>query len=594
MQRAADAGASADAASDAEWRAHIAASLSTRPLARYLAAFECITRPGGHDLLQPPCEQALLWRRLLCWRLASHRDLFGIPRPDGALPKCMLMCNLGGHMSFYYAESSALARVVCACTRSDGDGSVVEAGVDSVLRHADELGASVLVCMCKPFEVAAADAHCDLRTIRWRDGSALIDGERCFSWTDVDARAVPCTLSCTNASEQTLDALYHQLQQTVSPVCIEVSQRSTTSDMTPCQMAQAIEMLKADRKRLVHEHKEALHAAAAQTKEAEAQAASVVDNAVSKADVRISKIVACADAQQKAHASKQADLTARLADALSACAAQRAIVREAASDVEHTKATLQKQQQQAQMQEATLQAQIRALQVSNTRSIATASRAHNELRTSSNAELARQRSRIADLQREAAKLKAAGKAVQSSAAQCKRDADEQCRRLRGDATALRRRLRVCSATLALAAARHAALRHESSVVAANGLEQRAQLAALQKSLAESEWSQANAEQAAATAEAHAAEAQRSAARRACASVIEPPASAATGVWLNHNYDPWLETSISQLHAALNAVTKVARASAAHQRASAVAQAQLHEIAAHGLVYNGWYPASSGA
>ena len=295
---------------DATWVEHVNSIPAAKPLIQHLAALEAVISSGGQNFIEPPCEQASTWRRMICWKVAKDGHAFEARSPTGKMPKCMAMCNLSGHHAFYHSEQFSLAKVL-ALSAQPVQKHICDA-VNAVMAKAKELDASILVCLCMPFQFGMERVYWEMRTIRITKSGAVKDGELAFCSMDMDPRTMPCSCSMEHWGSDLLGELYKTSSRLISSLSLDRVETDEPTDLSPEQMKRALVILKAERQRLITDHRAALEAVTAQAKEDKTKAEALVMMAETNADVRVSKVVSSADSKEKNFLQKERENNERL------------------------------------------------------------------------------------------------------------------------------------------------------------------------------------------------------------------------------------------------------------------------------------------
>jgi hypothetical protein len=239
-----------------EWVKQLLNQSSARTLVDHLSAFETINQfnyaTKGTDC---PFEQASTWRRIFCYDLQRNDTPLGIPyKCDFQLPKCIAILNLSGKHCIYYTESYVLCKLVCLSCQNVSFEQI--AAIKSVFKEAESLNASVLLCFCLPFQAGINKSYWDIRTIRKTVDGSVKDGECCFSSEFDEPRSVPSTTEIEILSDNIMDQLTTKFKKMATPICLDNNiQKDDNKKMTPQEMENMLNVIKADRKKIIHDNK---------------------------------------------------------------------------------------------------------------------------------------------------------------------------------------------------------------------------------------------------------------------------------------------------------------------------------------------------
>lgn len=420
---------------------------AAKPLVQHFSAFESILKVGGQKGIEPPIDQASTWRRMFCWELQRSDTPFGISSPTGKLPKCIAICNLSGHHSFYYSDSYNLGKVLCMSAQRLQ--SHITSGAMAVFDKAEELGASVLVCFCLPFQVGLERCYWEARTIRKTAKGVVKDGEMSFAISDREARVVSCTLASEHWPSEMFVELIKKLLSVVSPVCLDFTENSSTG-MSQEKLEVALQILKNDRKKMMDQHKRELEEVK-ETSDAELlEQKSLVVLAEENANKRISQVISARNANESTLNKDIAKLKSDNSELL----AKNALLNERIGELQPRLAGMKLEHEtelsKASARQKTLQAQVSQLQSSHAKQVAEHSRQQQALKKSHQSAMDDKDAEINDLKRQVAAANSAASAVSAGAKQ----AHEISRRLEDTVKSLKLSYKVCLILLTSSSRRH--------------------------------------------------------------------------------------------------------------------------------------------
>lgn len=290
---------------DSAWIQSVCKMPCARILLDHLAAFDTTICCGGVKGIEPPMEQTSSWRRAFCYEYSKTDRPFNIVSSCGRkLPKCIAICQLSGKNCMFYTESNTLAKVLCLSVQECRE-SITD-GIHAIIEKAEEMDASVLVTLCLPFQVGLERAYWDIRTIRKTTKNAIKDGELAFASGDEIPRTVPCTRSLDHWQDAVLSDVSKALGRVATAVCLDYLNEGDSKKMDPDAMEGVIEMLKADRRKIIESNKTEL-ASIHEKHKCEVQKMLLrVEDAEHEANMRIAKV---------AYASKNAEEVLKKKDA---------------------------------------------------------------------------------------------------------------------------------------------------------------------------------------------------------------------------------------------------------------------------------------
>ena len=402
---------------DQAWIERLNDNPSGRLLVQHMAATECVLRSGGQSCVEPPSEQAATWRRLICWDIKQNGYPFGAGATNSTLPKSMVMCNLNGNHAFYFASTHSLARVVCLFAQT-AQKHVVN-GIREVTNKAEELDASVIVCICAPFQYGIERVYWEIRTIRKTSKGALKDGELAFSSVDLVPRQVPCTSTSEHWTDELISEIHAAAVRLISPLCLDPRDEKEETDLSPDQMRRAIAILKIERRKLLEERRMEIDALKEEMEEERKAALEALVVSESKADKRVSGVVKAKEALIATLESERSSLNERITSAMSQVATLNASLQEALSKMAGMVLEHEHDTKTAAGRQSTLEAQVRSLQSANAKAIAEATRANKDLKSKMAIDEGKASRRIAQLEKQTSSLKAASSAVDASMKQLK-------------------------------------------------------------------------------------------------------------------------------------------------------------------------------
>lgn len=244
--------------SDEAWAMTLHKLPRARILLEHLKAFDTTVSCDGVKGIEPPHEQCATWRRAFCYEYSKTDRPYNIVSSAGRkLPKCIAICLLSGKLCMFYSEAHSLARMLCFTTRESC--AVVVKGMEDVIKRAEETDASVLVTFCLPFQAGLERTHWDIRTIRKTAKGAIKDGELAFASGDGSSRTVPCTRSLEHWTDSLVAEVSRKLASEATASCLDIFEEDYIKDcgkkMDPDAMEGMVEMLKADRRKIIDSHR---------------------------------------------------------------------------------------------------------------------------------------------------------------------------------------------------------------------------------------------------------------------------------------------------------------------------------------------------
>jgi hypothetical protein len=624
-----------DAKEDIEWVKRVHALPGAKHLIEHLSALECVLTIGGQELVEPPVEQCQTWRRIIMSEMQAGKPMLGVKRDDGGMPKCLAMTNLSGHHAAYYSDSASLAKVICMSAQPATPRFAD--GVNAVCEKARQLGASLLVCFCCPFQYGLDRLHWELRTVRRVNGE-IVDGEMGFSSMDTRARPFPRTSATEHWSHELLAELKRKMFSVVSPLCLDTPVPEKAS-MGEDRMQKMIAMLQEERRRMIEDNRTSekrMREAHQQEKEDLEQ--QLLD-AEAKADARVAKVTEAAVNSRRAAETKELELNARVSKCMGEAVTQKALVEDMLAKLAGQTLEREQEAKEHKAREATLQAQVKALSASNAKAVAEHTKALKAATQAGSGELAALRRRAKDLEKQLANTRVATGAVNAASEQVRKANSE----LQSSADRAAAGERAALGVLRLAAARHARMMAaaDTRVASAEAAAQKRERAAAESAVfqlneqlacvradvetaaeaAEEKMAAAERESAALRAKADGLSASLSDAQDTVASLKaqnahlsaaaapSPPAAAPparskkgaapagavvpngaangvpyapTGHFRSFGPDPALEACIAQLQASMEFVVASARSSCASARSAELAHAKLEALVVHGI------------
>jgi hypothetical protein len=370
---------------------------AAKPLIQHFSAFESIVKSGGQKGVEPPIDQASTWRRMFCWELQRSDNPFGIASPTGKLPKCIAICNLSGHHSFYYSDSYNLGKILCIAAQRIQ--THVINGVIEVFNKAEEIGASVLVCFCLPFQVGLERCYWEARTIRKTSKGVVKDGEMCFTISDQQARVVSCTLASEHWPDEMFIELVKKMMNVVSPVCLDFTEE-TEKGMTMDKLEVAVKILKTDRKKMMDDHKREIQEIE-ETAQAELEEQkTLVLRADEEANKRVAQVISARNANEATLNKEIATLKEEKADLLSKNATLHERMRELMPRLAGMKLEHDTELSKASARQKALQAQVSQMQSSHAKQVAEHSKQQQALKKSHDDAIEARNAKIQELKRQ--------------------------------------------------------------------------------------------------------------------------------------------------------------------------------------------------
>ena len=208
----------------------------------------------------------------------------------------------------FYTESYTLAKVLCLSVQEVRE--AITNGIHAVIERAEQADASVLVTFCLPFQSGLERAHWDIRTLRKTAKGAIKDGEVAFSSGDAMPRAVPCTRSLEHWTDPVVAEISKKLGSEATAVCLDALDESDTKKMDPSAMENMIEMLKADRRKIIETNKAEVAALHEKHKDEMEKMLARVQDAEQEATTRIGKVAQASKTAEDVLKKKETELNA--------------------------------------------------------------------------------------------------------------------------------------------------------------------------------------------------------------------------------------------------------------------------------------------
>lgn len=403
---------STELSSEALWVEELTQMPAAKPLVQHFSAFEAIVRSGGQKGVEPPIDQASTWRRMFCWEYSKSDNPFGISGSSGTLPKCVAICNLSGQHTFYYSNTYNLGKILCL-TPIETQPRVIR-GVSKLFDKAEEMGASVLVCFCLPFQTGLERCYWEARTIRKTAKGVVKDGEMSFCISDREPRVVSCTLASEHWPAEMFEELNRKFMNVASPVCLDKTEKEDRS-LTPEKMSVAIQILKMDRKKLI-EHNAMELEMTNNLHRAEIEKLTLqINEADQKADKRVSGVISSCKASEetaKQNLAAEKENNMNLMKKVSSLNEELSKVR---SQMAEMLLENEEQSTKAAARQKTMQAQLSQMTSSHAKQVADHSRLMKQLTKDHQKEIQNRDTTISDLQKQLSSAKSASSAVSAGA-----------------------------------------------------------------------------------------------------------------------------------------------------------------------------------
>ena len=278
-----------------------------RFLLDHLSACEATIFCGGFKGAECGMDQTATWRRAFCYEYSKSDSPFGIVSSCGRpLPKCVALCQLSGKHSIFYADSFALARILCLSAQKPCE--PITHGVHAVITKAQNVESSILVTFCLPFQAGLDRAHWDIRTIRKTAKGAVKDGELAFATGDAMPRTVPCTRSIEHWTDALVSDVSRKIALESTVVCLDAVGCDCVKTMDPEAMQNMIDMLKKDRKKIMDTHKAELASIHKSHKAEMEKMLARVEEAEQDASIRIAKVANASKTAEEVMRKKEVDL----------------------------------------------------------------------------------------------------------------------------------------------------------------------------------------------------------------------------------------------------------------------------------------------
>lgn len=443
---------------DAAWLSDLKALPRAKLVRDHIDGVSTMTTSHGFRGSESSFEQASNWRRAFCHQLSKTKAAFGLSAtPSRSLPRMIAICNLSGKYGIFQSERYTLAKVMCGAHYLKN--TQIHAGVTAVIRRAEELDCSVLLCLCLPFQAGIDRMFWELRTIRLADGR-VIDGELGFSIHDEQARPMPTTQSVEHWSANVLTVVSKALSDRATAVSLDRGDEEMSNEHSREQLQGIVEMLKADRKRLIAKH-DADEAILNQRNKARlAEALDRADSAEVDANVRVSKLAAVHKIAEETAVAKRKTLEDHNAELQKKLSAQKAEALEAKALLNGIRLEHEQDAKAATARQKTLESQVGGMRSSHAKQVAESTRVMREQTNAHKKITDELRALVDDLKAKLAASNAACNAIQASA----NEAFNDVQRLRDEKDAivaeLRTRRSVSKVNRAVAALAACRLREE--------------------------------------------------------------------------------------------------------------------------------------
>tara|TARA_B110001450_G_scaffold198426_2_gene187067 strand:- start:395 stop:2809 length:2415 start_codon:yes stop_codon:yes gene_type:complete len=406
---------------DKKWVESVTRMPAAKPILQHFAACSFIVKSDEQKGSEAPTEQVALWRRMFCWMYNRTDTPFGIVSPvTSAIPKCICICSLSGSRAFYFSDNLSLGRILC---RTSQESSVrIISGVNAVFNMARQIDASVVVFFCLPFQAGMERCYWEVRTIRKTKNGVVKDGEMFFSVNDQEARMVPCTLSLEHWPDSMLHELCKTFMTVVSPVCLDYVEdtQPATVAMTLDKAMVMIGILKAERKKLIDEHKRNTDALKAKALDDVRKRDEIVKDAEYQATTRVENLAKASKDVEETVKKKMAVTDEHNASLLKQLASQKNAVDLANSMV--ASLTLEHEQEinaAAARQKAT-ESQVSSMQSSHAKQVLEQTKAHKDMTRSHQKEIAKMKKELEDSKKKTLFSNTAAELVSRSADEARR------------------------------------------------------------------------------------------------------------------------------------------------------------------------------
>ena len=425
------------ASNEAKWVEELTQIPAAKPLVQHFAAFEVLLRSGGRKGVEPPIDQASTWRRMFCHEYSKTDNPFGIFGSKGVLPKCVAICNLSGHHAFYYSNTYNLGKILCLTPMETQE--IVIKGVTTLFDKAQELGASVLVCYCLPFQAGFERCYWEARTIRKTAKGVVKDGELSFCISDREPRVASSTLASEHWPVEMFYELKKRFMNLAIPVCLDKTERDDLS-LSPEKMKMAIQILKTDRKRIIEQNAKELEKTNDLHKAEVEKLTVMTKDAEQKADQRVSSVItSCKASEETAKHNLLTEKTNNIE-----LMKKVASLNEEVKNIRGNMATMMLENEDQSTKSAaiqkTMQMQLSQMTSSHAKQVADNSRVMKQLIKDQKKTLDERDATIVDLQKKLSSTKSASSAVSAGAKEAfelKRKSDSQLKECKAQMRVMR-------------------------------------------------------------------------------------------------------------------------------------------------------------
>jgi len=399
---------------DAQWIQNASKLPRARFLMEHLSAFEAIISFGGVKGIEPPIEQTATWRRAFCHEYSKTDRPFNIVSADGkGLPKCIGILNLSGRHCMYYSESTTLAKVVCLSSQQANP--IIVDGITAVIKKAEELNATILFTFCLPFQAGMERAYWEIRTIRKTQKGAIKDGELSFATGDGQPRTVPCTRSIEHWTDALVSEVSKKLGCLATAVCLDKEADEDDRKMTYEGLEGVVEMLKADRRKMMESHRNELALVHEKHKTESEKMLARVENAEQDASIRISKVAVASKTVEESMKKKEEQLNTHNITLREQVVNLQKSKDKAVTDLQAANLQHEEECNKAAARQKTLEAQVASISSKLTKTTADWAKQRKDNKNENDAALKKSAAKISELNSSLSAKDAALKAVEAGA-----------------------------------------------------------------------------------------------------------------------------------------------------------------------------------
>ena len=267
--------------SNEKWLLGLERTPAGKTVIEYLSHMEAATRAveSGMGGVECPQDQAVMFRRVLVAALQRKAGPFGLPSP---LPKIIAIVSFAGRKMLLTTDNPLLLQLLVHTADNPSGTASTQDAVKTILSfQKSQPEYTILVTYALPFQVEMTQLYWEVRTLLRTPKGHVEDGQLVFNIRDHRVRTTGHTAAQeSSASASFIAGQIEAFAQNMHAVDLDAG--TTQEDdlvgglFSPQvdKLQQMVCMLQHDRKRLLHDHREALKATAAKferAKEAHAE-----------------------------------------------------------------------------------------------------------------------------------------------------------------------------------------------------------------------------------------------------------------------------------------------------------------------------------